>query len=310
MNTFTKKIFIIIFFILSFSLIVWQRERLSSHVAYIFESPCERTLEYSIGTIDEEFAISEDTFIEKTQEAAGIWNSYQNHPLLSYNPQADLTVSLIYDERQSLRSQIATLEEELDSEKSDYETKKELYDQLVIDFESDLEALNNEIAAWNAKGGAPSQVYQRLTQEREELQQTAAEINSLAQELNISVSEYNTEVTNLQETISDYNQNLSKTPEEGIYSSAEPKIEIYFYVDENEFIHTVAHEFGHALSLTHLEDNENAIMYPYTTNSTTLNEADKNLLEVYCQQRTYEILFNNLKENFMYNINNILNELQ
>ena len=53
-------------------------------------------------------------------------------------------------------------------------------------------------------------------------------------------------------------------PEEGIYDPANQRIEVYFNINRSEMVHTIAHEFGHALDLPH-NDNRLSIMFPYST---------------------------------------------
>ena len=72
-------------------------------------------------------------------------------------------------------------------------------------------------------------------------------------------------------------------PEEGLYNPKDQRIDIYFNIERKELLHTLLHEFGHALGLGHLE-NENAIMYPFTTQEITLSPEDIAAITKQCEK--------------------------
>lgn len=119
----------------------------------------------------------------------------------------------------------------------------------------------------------------------------------MAQSLNRSSDEYNNQATELNQTISTYNSALSERPEEGIYKGVENRIEIYLYLNKPELIHTLAHEFGHALGIGHV-NNPNAIMYAKTSQKVILTSEDVNELQDVCRERS--IL--ELMQNYIYQL--------
>jgi predicted Zn-dependent protease len=93
-------------------------------------------------------------------------------------------------------------------------------------------------------------------------------------------------VGKLNNVISNFNEDISKKPEEGIYMGDQNRIEIYFNNNQQELLHTLTHELGHALGLAHVNDNPQAIMYPYTTKTIILSTQDVAELNEVCREKS------------------------
>lgn len=257
----------------------------------IYSSICNTPLYYRIDTVDPRFNLSEDEFKQAITKAEDIWEVASGRNLFNYKPQGELSINLIFDERQSLSNEIIQLEKQLQSGKSNLDTEITKYEQQAADFNKRLETLNTQIRFWNNIGGAPHDTYDRLTKEQEMLKQEAKNLNAKAQELNLSTQNYNLDVNELNQTIGTFNTQLHERPEEGIYIGEENRIEIYFYINENEFFRTLAHELGHARGLQHIP-NPKALMYQNTTQAVVATEEDLEALENICQKK---VLFNGLR---------------
>lgn len=252
--------------------------------SYLYQSPCDTPLTYKIGTVDERFQLSKIDFKNKVENASNIWNNVMQKKLLSYNPEGELTVNLIYDQRQSLNNQINSLEGTLNNEKTSLNSEVAEYENLSRAFEGKLAAFNSEVAFWNGQGGAPKEEFNKLKKEEDELKAQADRINVLAKKLNLSTQNYNAQVNTLNSTINNFKQALERKPEEGVYKPNEQRIDIYFNINDNELIHTLAHEFGHALGLDHIED-ENAIMYPFTNKEIAPVAEETAALQKICEKK-------------------------
>lgn len=290
-KTSSKNLFYTIFLVIAVVFIIIAFPNIKPKIQFLFESPCDRTITYHIGTIDKDFNISKEVLVEKTIQATDIWNRLEEKDLLQYNENGVLTINLINDTKQSLRTQIVSTESQLESGKTTLDQQKQEYENLVTQFEQKLESYNNSINYWNNKGGAPQPIYNQLIQVKKELQQEANRLNTMATKLNLSAQDYNLQVNELNETVDTYNENLSQRPEEGLYNSQTNTIDIYLYASDPELIHTLAHEFGHALRLEHL-NNPNSIMYQYISNTITPTVEDIQSLYSICEQKNIEIIAN------------------
>lgn len=253
---------------------------------FITYSPCDTPLKYSIGTIDPRFNITKEELIEDSKVAANIWNATQDRQLLTYDPTSEFTINMVYDSRQELTTRINDMDRDLKTQQGDIDPKIEEYKSDQLAFEKKSQALNEDIKYWNSRGGAPEGEYEKLIASQEELKKELASLNARAQALGQATSNYNVSARKLNQTIDNYQQVLEYKPEEGLYEqeNGKRKISIYIDVDKDDFLHTLAHEFGHALGLDHTE-NKDSIMY-YQTNSTlTPSSEEVAALKVVCEKR-------------------------
>lgn len=251
----------------------------------MYYSPCDTPLPYRIGDIDTRFQISHEDLQNDIDEAGTIWSRERNTPLFVYDPKAELNINLVYDSRQFLTSQINQMEGNLNTGKGTIESRIQEYEQLSAQFKQKVADLNSEIESWNTKGGAPPDVYSKLIQEQSDLKAQAEQLNTLAKSVNRSADNYNAQVGQLNQTIQTFNTELHQKPEEGLYNGKDKRIEIYFNVNRNELIHTLAHEMGHAIGMEHVADPE-SIMYAFTSRQVTVSADDINELTYVCRKRS------------------------
>ncbi|MDD2822759.1 MAG: matrixin family metalloprotease [Candidatus Daviesbacteria bacterium] len=244
-------------------------------------APCAHPIYYKIGVIDPKFNIKNDDVVKDAQLAVDIWNKAAGKRLFVYDPKGTLAVNLVYDERQSISTQIQAKETQLEQAKTQISPNEEKYNNLVADFKKRLTALNTQIDYWNNNGGAPPEQYQKLVGEQAALKIQAEEINSLAAQLNLSAKEYNNIVSQLNQSATNFNSVIQDKPEEGLFSPARNEIDIYVAIDKNELIHTLAHEFGHSLGLPHTQDKK-SIMNALTSKTTIPAKEDISALNNLC----------------------------
>lgn len=262
--------------------------------SYQMPTVCDSPTFYSIGTIDNRFNISESQFMRDIEQASLEWETASGKDLFTYDPNATLKVNLVFDERQSLSDQIQTTEQEALQNKRLLDSELAEYNRRSASFEERLRDLNNQIEEWNSRGGAPEEVYNKLKQEEGVLKREADELNALADRLNLDVGTYNTKVNVLNQTEQSLMQVLKSKPEAGLYDPRNNKIDIYFNTSRDELIHTLEHEFGHALGLEHVE-NPKAIMYSKSSLITKASSDDIAKLRERCRKKT---AFERLLEQF------------
>ncbi len=254
-----------------------------------YYSPCDTPQYYIIGDVDPRFNLSQEVFAQAVSQAALVWNNTEEKILFvedtdvkSKNP---LTIRLVYDKRQLLNSQVDAIENEVEQKKSTLKVEIAQYENDLANFKSRVAALNSKIQEWNNQGGAPKEEYDKLVSEQKSLQEEGRALNERAQKLNISTESYNMDVGSLQQAVNNFNQALERKPEEGLYDPKDNTITIYFNNSYEELLHTLIHEFGHALGMDHIP-NEDAIMYPFVNEITTPSIEDAAMLEEICRKRS------------------------
>lgn len=254
----------------------------------IFDSmhPCDKPITYRVDTVDPQFNLSRDKFVADVHEAAKIWNSQIGKNLFSYDAGGKVSVNLIFDERQARSDQISALDNQLDSQKDKLDAQIADYKTKVTDFKNRLAAHNATVQSWNQQGGAPPDEYDKLEKERAELQTEADQLNSLAKKLNLTSESYSLGVGKLNSAIDTFNQELTSKPEEGIFMGDKNRIEIYFGSNQQELVHTLAHELGHAIALDHNSDQK-SIMFAYTSRTVKPTSADIDALNAICRDRDF-----------------------
>jgi Matrixin len=245
---------------------------------------CQAPLSYQIALpIDERFGITQAEAAEAVKDAEAVWEETLGRELFyaSEGARADVTINFVFGERQAAALAEADLRERLEDKQmsssdlqaqydklvSEYQEAKKAHEARVGAYEARLSAYNAEVARYNDAGGAPPDVYEELGRteaalakdadqleaDAESLKERAAEINKLGEAGNQIIRQYN-------DTVETYNEQFGTAEEftEGDYQDG--RINVYTFANKTELVKVLAHELGHALSVSHVEGS-NSVMY-------------------------------------------------
>jgi hypothetical protein len=243
---------------------------------------CRTPVLYHIGNIDSRFGTSAEEIKRIALRAEAVWEDALDEDVFVYTDSTDsLPINLVYDERQENTEREAEVRADLDAKEgmsesvskqyekliAEFRTLKKKYESRVVVYESSLDAYNDEVLRWNKEGGAPEDVVGGLKKTEESLKGEQLELEALVKKLNALTTELNKIGARGNELITDYNSIVEKYNSEfsegheftqGDYKP--DSINIYQFDSEEELVIVLAHEFGHALSLGHVENKE-SIMY-------------------------------------------------
>ncbi len=261
---------------------------------------CGAPLTYHLASLDERFALTQAEALAMLQEAETVWEQGAGRDLftLSTDNHSDIAIHFVFDERQQKAMAEEALRDSLESKEqtteelnaaykalvAEYEQKRSDHEVKVVAYEKRLAVYNADVEAYNADGGAPPAAYARLTareenlkadmvaldKDGEELNRLAEAVNQLGEQSNQLISQYNAGVNT-------YNNTFSSGEEftQGDYENGQ--INIYTFKDKTELVTVLAHEFGHALDIDHVEGKESIMYYLMEDQPTppVLSEADQ-----------------------------------
>ncbi|QER41042.1 matrixin family metalloprotease [Acinetobacter suaedae] len=298
----------LLFFLGLLLLILWSGYQSHQHPQLKFNSlldrmthPFDTRLRYRIAEVDPRFKLSLEQVQEISQQAAKIWKDGTGRDYFVYDPNAQLAIHLIYDERQIESEQRRTHLNQLEANQQQWRNKKQQLDHIEQELletkqylnlkrqqlDQQIQQYNQEkrTAHLNPMTGAYQQhlkeKQQNLQYNIETLKQEVSEFNQKISKLNQKVDELNALDQQLHDSVKEYKQRFQPHLfHKGLFNGKQ--IIIYEFESIDDLRLTLAHEFGHALGLQHTDD-PTALMHPILKEQNftdfRLTQTDRDLLK-------------------------------
>lgn len=242
---------------------------------------CPVPVAYRIGDIDQSFDLGQAEVLLAIDQATAIWEQQLGEDLFVFDEQADLAVSFVFDDRQARSDAQANDEARLNTIATENDRIRDTLDQLVVrydgmqqsfldrnaTYEAQLSQHNEAVRQINDRGGVDGDAYASLETTQAELSREAAALRTLQTQLRDLGSQINQLSVEGNRLITSYNDDVAAFNDayntNEIFSSGHytgDQITIYTFANEAELVSILAHEFGHALGIGHV-DTPGALMY-------------------------------------------------
>ena len=277
---------------------------------FISQKPCAGTIYYSLGTFDNRFGITQTDFITDLKKAETVWEKASGKNLFEYSDTGTLKINFIYDNRQKVTDELKKQGINIDNYKATYDNLKSRYDFVTASlktqravFEADSQlfaskqaSYSKQVSYWNSRGGAPKKEFAALTQEKEDIAILADKLNNEQDVINSLVADINGLVSLLNNVAQKLNANVvtfntigaanGEEFSEGEYirDTAGTRINIYQFESQNKLIRVLEHEFGHAIGLPHVLEQDSIMYRLNNSNNISLTAADTLELNRICEQ--------------------------
>lgn len=245
---------------------------------------CSDPVTWRVGSIDSRFEIEQSDLKKIMTDVENLWSDAANQNLIQYSDSGEVTINLIYSENQEFTDSEQQLSEQLNemrkkyySMRMDYQQesakfRKKLtqYNQTFTEYANNVNEYNLRLSRLTNSGIVSRDDDEKLKNLKKEMDFLERKLDPLEQELTAEEKKLNGLSQNLNDYADEVNEYVyqyrnrysqSRTFYQGFYTNVgnQKKINIYQFENVDKLKLVLAHEFGHALGLSHT-DNPVSIM--------------------------------------------------
>lgn len=252
---------------------------------FITYTPCSTPMVYTVGSVDKRFDLSKERVVAELTRAEKTWERYDTRNLFEYMPDSakpDIRVDFVYDSRQrGLETQKAVQAESDAYAKAVrvYEGRLKTYEANSNEYNTAVKKYDADIARWNKGSRRDGAEYSRLHAEAARIDALYTSLDQESKVLEDIRGKLEPIRIALNTKIKEINNKSGQIIEDGRWDSREKTITIYRYEGDKELQWVLAHEFGHAIGMDHVEDPK-AVMYYLSSDISEVDLSDGDKAEL------------------------------
>ena len=298
MSFFIRLTFIAILVFLAYRF--WSKSELGStaeHISQTLVNPkaayCQMPLGWRLGNLDPEFGLTATQAEAMIQQAATMWNEKTGQQLLRHDPVNGFLIDFKFDARQQqlltqrlLQRNLTRYDDAIQPGLQQLPEKFAELDRQIADFNQQKTELQTQINQWRPTDPNAETLRRQLEQQQQRLVREAEWLVQQREQLLRDQNYLNETIRQRNELVETAQPNeLSVAFEVGLMTIRQQQrtMTIFAFSSETDLIATIAHEFGHAFGVGHINDPASIMFHQLTAQQQHLTQFDLDAWRNHCQ---------------------------